>query len=160
MPRSAFQTGTIAFPLRKTRQSQNTRSLRFFNPQNGTWFIIQSFAYTLPSSKPYTFSVYLRADRNDFPVTLSIGYDKSITVKVSTDWQRFVFTATPRRGHWRRGRLAVSIAFIQARNLWVAAPHGGRRNRFGKFENPFESLADFLWRMNRDCRPLGKPVAF
>ncbi len=100
----------------------NTRALRLFNPQNGTWFIIQSFAYFLPSNKPYTFSVYLRADRDESPVMLSIGYDKSITVKASTKWQRFVFTATPRRGHWRRGRLAVSIAFLQAGSLWVAAP--------------------------------------
>lgn len=53
---------------------------------------------------------------------LNIGYDKSITVKASTRWKRFVFTATPRRGHWRRGRLAVSIAFLQAGNLWIAAP--------------------------------------
>ncbi|MFN4178763.1 MAG: hypothetical protein ACK4I8_00480 [Armatimonadota bacterium] len=100
----------------------DTRALRLFNPQNGTWFIIQSFAHFLPSGKPYTFSVYLRADRDESPVMLSIGYDKSTVVKASTKWQRFTFTATPRRGHWRRGRLAVSIAFIQAGNLWVAAP--------------------------------------
>lgn len=100
----------------------NTRALRLFNPQNGTWFIIRSFAYFLPSGRPYTFSVYLRADRDDSPVMLNIGHDKSVTVRVSTKWQRFVFTATPRRGHWRRGRLSVSIAFLHAGNLWVAAP--------------------------------------
>ncbi len=99
-----------------------TRALRLFNPQQGTRFRLQSFAYTLPSGKPYTFSVYLRAERDNFPVTLSIGYDQSTTVSVSTQWQRFVFTATPRQGHWAQGRLIVSLSFTQAGTVWVAAP--------------------------------------
>jgi len=100
----------------------NTRTLKLFNPQNGTWFSLQSYAYLLPSGKTYTFSVYMRADRGEFPVTLNIGYDQSATVKVSTQWQRFTFTAKPQRGHWARGKFVVSISFIQSGNLWLAAP--------------------------------------
>jgi len=100
----------------------NTRVLRLFNPQNGTWFSLQSFAYLLPSGKTYTFSVYMRADRGEFPVTLNLGYDQSATVKASTQWQRFTFTAQPQRGHWARGKFIVSISFIQSGNLWLAAP--------------------------------------
>lgn len=99
-----------------------TRALRLFNPRTGFRFSIQSFAYVLPSGKPYTFSVYLRAERDDFPVTLSIGYDQSTTVQVTKEWKRFVFTATPQKGHWARGRLIVTIAFSQAGTLWVATP--------------------------------------
>ncbi|MGQ9520241.1 MAG: phage head spike fiber domain-containing protein [Candidatus Fervidibacter sp.] len=100
----------------------NTRAVRLFNPQNGTWFSFQSFAYFLQSNKPYTFSVYLKADRNDSPVVLTLGYDQSTTVRVSTGWKRFTFTATPKRGHWARDRFVVSISFIQSGNLWLAAP--------------------------------------
>jgi len=100
----------------------STRALRLFNPKDGFAFRLQSFAYALPSGKPYTFSVFLRAERSDFPVTLSIGYDRSTTVMVSTEWRRFVFTATPQRGHWATGRLIVSLSFRQAGTLWVAAP--------------------------------------
>ncbi|MER3501957.1 MAG: hypothetical protein C4295_10900 [Candidatus Fervidibacterota bacterium] len=112
--------GCIA--LEESSPIQGTRALRLFNPQAGTRFSLQSFAYALPSGTPYTFSVYLRAGREDFPVTLSIGYDQSTTVRVSTQWQRYTFTATPQRGHWAQGRLIVSIAFTQEGTLWVAAP--------------------------------------
>jgi len=108
--------------LEEGSPAPNIRVLRLFNPQNGTWFSLQSYAYLLPSGKTYTFSVYMRADRNDFPVTLNLGYDQSATVKVSTQWQRFTFTAKPQRGHWARGKFIVSISFIQSGNLWLAAP--------------------------------------
>ena len=98
------------------------RALRLFNPQEGTPFQLQSYAYALPIGKPYTFSVYLRAERENFPVTLRIGYDQSTRVLVSTKWQRFVFTATPKRGHWAPGRLIVAVSFSQTGPLWVAAP--------------------------------------
>ncbi len=98
------------------------RALRLFNPQDGTTFQLQSYAYALPAGKPYTFSIYLRAEQDNFPVTLRIGYDQSTVVRASTEWKRFVFTATPQRGHWAQGRLIVSLSFSQAGTLWLAAP--------------------------------------
>lgn len=101
---------------------QGTRALRLFNPQAGTALRWQSFAYVLPSGKPYTFSVYLRSERPDFPVTLGIGYDRRTTVLAQPVWRRFAFTATPQRGHWARGRLIVTVTIEQAGTIWLAAP--------------------------------------
>ena len=98
-----------------------TKALRLFNPQANALLWLQSFAYALPSERVYTFSVYLRSDRDNFPVTLRIG-DQSTKVNVSTQWQRFSFTAKPIRGHWARGRLIVSIGFSQIGTLWISAP--------------------------------------
>ncbi|MCS7252493.1 MAG: hypothetical protein RMK18_08475 [Armatimonadota bacterium] len=101
---------------------KGVRSLRLFNPQAGTSLNLQSYAYILPSGKPYTFSVYMRTESGELPVRLSIGYDQTTTVRVTTQWQRFSFAATPNRGHWAKGRLVVGISFSDAGALFIAAP--------------------------------------
>jgi len=107
--------------LEETSPIAGTRALRLFNPQANASLWLQSFAYALPSGRAYTFSVYLRSDQDNFPVTLRIG-DQSTRVNASTQWQRFSFTAKPIRGHWAKGRLTVSIGFSQVGTLWIAAP--------------------------------------
>ena len=50
--------------------------------------------------KPYTYSVYMKAEKDDVPVLLRFGYTHAYapavplqeTVKVGKTWQRYVFT--------------------------------------------------------------------
>lgn len=98
------------------------RSLRLFNPQGDIHTGLQSYAYSLPWGEPYTFSVYIRSESGEIPVRLSIGYDKSTLIRATPNWQRFIFTAVPERGHWARGRLIVSISFSNRGAILIAAP--------------------------------------
>lgn len=108
--------------LRDESPIEGVRSLRLFNPQAGTSLNLQSYAYILPSGRQYTFSVYMRSESGELPVRLSIGYDQVTTVRVSPQWERFSFTATPNRGHWAKGRLVVGISFSDSGALFIAAP--------------------------------------
>lgn len=50
----------------------------------------------LTPDKSYTFSVYAKADRKDAVVTLSHGWNLNKEFKVGTEWERLVFTFTPK----------------------------------------------------------------
>lgn len=104
------------------------RSLRLRVPTTAKGISVQSYAYPLPSGREYTLSVYLQADGASLPVGLSIG-DQSRTVSASPEWQRVVFTATPKQGHWAGGRLVVRFGLQGPGTLRVAAPqleYGGQ----------------------------------
>jgi len=98
-----------------------TRSLRLTSGPKGQCFSVQSHAYGTPPGREYTFSIYLKSREPGLVAALSIG-DRSTRVTVGTEWQRHVFTATPQKGHWARGRLVVRFGLVKPGTLWVAAP--------------------------------------
>jgi len=104
------------------------RSLCLRVPATAKGISLQSYAYPLPSGREYTFSIYLKAESTPSTVGLGLG-DQSRTVTASPEWQRVVFTATPKQGHWAGGRLVVRFGLQGAGSLRVAAPqleYGGQ----------------------------------
>ena len=97
------------------------RSLRLRVPPPASGLGVQSFAYTLPAGREYTFSLYLKAEAAAQPVGLHLG-DQAKTVTATPTWQRAVFTATPKQGHWAGGRLVVRFRVEGVGTLLVAAP--------------------------------------
>jgi hypothetical protein len=110
------------FQIEKASPVKNARALRLQNPQANFELSLQSCATFLAKPKPYTFSIYLRSDVENFATALTIGWDGRQSIVVNDTWQRYTLTYTPHlEGELRQG-FQVHISLLQQGNLWLAAP--------------------------------------
>lgn len=96
--------------------------MRLHNPEADFELPFQSCGTFVPESQPYTFSVYLRSDVEQFHAALSIGWGEKRAIAVSDRWQRYNVTYLPSGEAKLRYALPVHIWLLQTGNLWVAAP--------------------------------------
>lgn len=108
--------------IEKASPIKNARALCVRNPQADFELTLQSCATFLAKSAPYTFSIYLRSDVENFPIVLSVGWGGKQSFGINEKWQRYAFTYTPHIEDELRLGFQVRISLSQRGNLWIAAP--------------------------------------
>ena len=68
-----------------------------------------------------TFSSYIKADRDDLPVTMFVN-KKHKVIKATTEWRRYSFTTAPELLGWPGGCCGVGWKGPDQGTIWVAAP--------------------------------------
>jgi hypothetical protein len=120
--RGRFADVADLFHLENASPVKNARALRVRNPEAGVTLTLQSCATFVARPVPYTFSIYLRSDGEDFAAALSLGWGGNEAIKVSHSWQRYSLTYQPGvEGELRQG-FQARIVLPQQGNLWLAAP--------------------------------------
>jgi hypothetical protein len=115
---------------------KGTQSLMLRNIEGQSNWTVQSYLYRgMQPDADYTLSVYLRGDNNGMPVVLGMGAT-SKTVNVSTDWERYTWTAKPGAASW-----GYTIRFsVPKGTLWIAAPMWTRGGEAAPFAlNPSDT---------------------
>ncbi len=109
--------------------------------------VISNCLPTVIPSGVYTFSVYLKADRNDFDVEY---YDHSLnkrkTFKAGKKWKRFTYTSNRNKREKFLNQLNCYLKLKQPGTLWICAP----QFEAGKKATPFKTskLDDILTTKN------------
>ncbi|HOM26660.1 MAG TPA: carbohydrate-binding family 9-like protein [bacterium] len=83
---------------------------------------VYSFYFNAEKNTPYVFSVYMKSDKEEFPVDLAIwewniGKFHKATVKVDKEWKRYICKAETNQ----TGMLRVKIELKKEGILWVDA---------------------------------------
>ena len=127
-----------------------TRSLRLTVPEKKSGMEVISFSHWLPWRRGYTFSCYMRADKDGHKASMYVGSQfptkrenrilKQFTV--DTEWKRYSVSGLVRQGHWFGGIwsfMTASFSSSQSGILWVSAP----QLEFGSEMTPYKpSRAD------------------
>jgi hypothetical protein len=117
-----LQDFSQVFQIEGSSPLKNVRALRVHNPQPDFELSLQSCATFLAKPRPYTFSIYLRSDVEEFAVELSIGWGGRNSIAVNHIWQRYEMVYTPHlKGEMHQG-FQVRVSLQQRGNLWLAAP--------------------------------------
>jgi hypothetical protein len=96
-----------------------TRSMRL-SDSLGQPVRLLSMYFTLPPGKTFTFSVYLKADREGAAVAMNFGDLKSQRCTVGTQWQRYsLAAATAQTGHFFS---CVTFQLAGHATVWINAP--------------------------------------
>ena len=109
------------------------RSLRITVPEGKGGMEVISFSHWLPWRRQYTFSCYMRADKDEHKASMYVGSqfptkpENRIATKlaVGTKWKRYSLTGVVKQGHWFGGIwnfMTASFSSKQSGTLWVAAP--------------------------------------
>jgi hypothetical protein len=119
---AALEDFSSVLQIEKSAPLKNVRVLRLHNPQPNLEMSLQSCGTFLPKPKPYTFSIYLRSEVEQFRAALSIGWGKKNPVVVSDHWQRYEIVYTPGVKEELHFGFQVHVSLQQEGNLWLAAP--------------------------------------
>lgn len=110
--------GTFAIDTREKRSGQQSVRLTCgpaFPSSNG----VGTHNANVMAQAPVTFSVYLKASEDNFPVTLSIWelYHRTHTkaIRVSTSWERYAFTVEKPE----KAIVRANVTFSQAGTVWA-----------------------------------------
>src|SRR5688572_21388738 len=119
---AALEDFSSVLQIEKSAPLKNARALRLHNPQANFEMSLQSCGTFLPKPKPYTFSIYLRSEVEQFRATLSIGWGKKNPIVVSDQWQRYQIVYAPGVNEELHFGFQVQVSLQQEGNLWLAAP--------------------------------------
>lgn len=101
---------------------KGTKSLKVYNPKADFALHLQSCLTFLAQPQPYTFSVYLRSEKEPLQAAISIGWGEKQILTVGKEWQRYQLTRTPDAEVQYRAALGVNLYLLEVGELEIAAP--------------------------------------
>lgn len=101
---------------------EGAKSIMLSNPQRDYRMSLEACGTFVPQDTPYTFSVFLKSDADQFQAALSLGWSELKQISVGREWERHSFAYCP-VGEARLGySINARVWLLEPGMIHIAAP--------------------------------------